>query len=373
MKFYTVRRGDCIRDIARRFGCSCQEILRINQLANPAALAIGQALMLPSSPQPVRSIIVNGYLSRYDRETVEKTFPYLSFHSPFAYRADANGDLHALCAAPALSSGSAPPELLTITNQTSDGVFSPRIAHAVLCDEKVQYRFLQSIAARLAQSQLYGVNLNFTFLHSFDRDAYTRFFARLSAFVHSLGALVVTALPPQGENAPTDPLSAAFDYKEIGACADYVILLSYDWGHRRSPPGAIAPIGKVRTLLSYATGQIPPEKLLLSVPNYALDWILPFCHGQNARLLTHPQALDLAATVGAEIRFCESSRAPTFDFYDSTGKYHRVWFEDVRSLDEKYALVSTYGLAGLSFWNLDHFYEANFQTLERRFSVEKLI
>lgn len=373
MKIYTVRHGDTIHSLARRWGVRSEDIIIANHLETPSALVIGQSLLLPTASVPARSIIVNGYISRCSSETVEKTLPYLSLLSPFAYRTDLSGNLHMHY------SGSAPtkfcpvPELLTITNQTADGIFSPRIAHAVCCDKKVQCRFFQSVAELLKQSPYYGVNLNFTYLHGFDRDAYTRFFRSFANYLHALGVIVITALPPQTENFLNDPLSGAFDYRAIGEAADYVILLSYDWGNRSSPPAAIAPIGKIRSLLNYAVTQIPAEKLLLSIANYALDWTLPFRYDQNTRILSGVQALELAAAIGAEIRFSESAHAPTFDFYDSTGKYHRVWFEDVRSLNEKYSLVSEYGLAGLSFWNLDHLFTPIFLTLQQRFSVEKLL
>lgn len=373
MKIYTVRHGDTIHSIARRFGLRCEEIINGNQLETPSALAVGQALMLPAPSSPERSIIVNGYLSRCTAETAENTYPYLSLLSPFACRADGTGELSMHYSLPFRKKSGAIPELLTITNQTADGVFSPRIAHAICCDESVQYRFFQKIAEHVEKYQLYGVNLNFSCLHAFDQDIYTRFFRNLANFLHDLGVIIVTTLPPQTENLLTDPRSAAFDYRAIGEAADYVILLSYDWGHRSSPPAAIAPIGKIRALLSYTTARIPSQKILLSIPNYALDWTLPFCPSQNARLLTNAQAITLAAAVGAEIRFSESAHAPTFDFYDSTGKYHRVWFEDVRSLNEKYSLVSEYGLAGLSFWNLDHLFTPIFLTLQQQFSVEKLL
>ncbi|MBR4953230.1 MAG: hypothetical protein IKZ30_01805, partial [Oscillospiraceae bacterium] len=242
----------------------------------------------------------------------------------------------------------------------------------VCSDQKVQCRFFQNVAERLAQSRYYGVNLNFTYLQTFEREAYTRFFTRFAEFLQSLGALVVTALPPQCENPLTEPLSAAFDYRAIGESADYVILLSYDWAHRGTPPAALAPLGKMRSLLNYATARIPAKKILLSVPNYALDWPLPFHPGRCARPLSCAQAIELAAAVGAEICFCESAHAPTFDFYDSTGEHHRVWYEDARSLSGKYALIDFYGLAGISFWNLDHDYAPIFSTLPQHFSVQKL-
>mgnify|MGYP002702316113 FL=1 len=52
---------------------------------------------------------------------------------------------------------------------------------------------------------------------------------------------------------------------------------------------------------------------------------------------------------------------------------HEVWFEDARSLRAKYCLVNEYGLAGVSFWNLNKLFRTNFILLESMFSVEKVL
>lgn len=45
---YTVRKGDNLANIARRFGTTAQEIARINNLRNKNRISIGQKLKVPS-------------------------------------------------------------------------------------------------------------------------------------------------------------------------------------------------------------------------------------------------------------------------------------------------------------------------------------
>ena len=59
-------------------------------------------------------------------------------------------------------------------------------------------------------------------------------------------------------------------------------------------------------------------------------------------------------------------------FRSKDGRQHEVWFEDARSLRAKYVLVDEYGLAGVSFWNLNHLFCTNFIVLESMFHVEKV-
>ena len=148
---------------------------------------------------------------------------------------------------------------------------------------------------------------------------------------------------------------------------------SYEWGYSRGPAMAVAPVDKVRQVLDYAVTEIPPRKLLMGVPNYGYDWTLPFVQGSVARSLTNVGAAALAGTVGAEIRFAAAAQSPFFNYTDSGGRRHEVWFEDARSLRAKYLLIRDYGLAGISYWNLNSLFRTNFIVLESMYSVEKLL
>ena len=117
----------------------------------------------------------------------------------------------------------------------------------------------------------------------------------------------------------------------------------------------------------------PARKILLGPPNYGYDWTLPFRQGSAARILSNAGAVSLAGRAGAAIRYDARARSPFFRYYDSDGREHEVWFEDARSLRAKYSLVEEYGLAGVSFWNLNTVYRPNFLLLEAMYSVEKLI
>lgn len=56
--FYVIRRGDTIRNIARSFGVTEEDIIRLNPDINPRNLSIGQIICIPLAPSPIE-IIVN--------------------------------------------------------------------------------------------------------------------------------------------------------------------------------------------------------------------------------------------------------------------------------------------------------------------------
>lgn len=138
------------------------------------------------------------------------------------------------------------------------------------------------------------------------------------------------------------------------------------------PPMAVAPLNKVREVLEYALTQIPPEKILMGIPNYGYDWTLPYIKGESkARKITNNEALEIAAQYNAEIQFDEIAMSPYFIYFDEEGREHEVWFENEASIQAKFSLIEEYDLAGLSYWNVMSYYQPNSLVLNEMFNVIK--
>lgn len=372
---HTVGRGDTLYSIARRYGVSLQRLIAANpRIASPDRIYPGQTVTIPSDPQPSRGIVVNGYITDAADSTLDATLPYLTFLSPFSYRSDTLGNLTpTFHLNTTLSAGQRTANLLTLTNQLETGRFSSQIAHAVLTDQAAQDAFLENAEGLLRQGGWYGVNVDFEYVYQFDRESYNQFLRRLTERMHHLGYIVVTALAPKLSDGQQGLLYEAHDYAAHGETADYVVLMTYEWGYTYGPAMAVSPLNMVRRVLDYAVRAIPAGKILMGVPNYGYDWTLPFVQGTAARSLTSMDAAALAGKMGAAIQFDQAAQSPFFRYTDGEGKWHEVWFEDARSLRAKYALVDEYGLAGVSFWNLNKLFHTNFLVLESMFRVEKVL
>ncbi|MBQ5536016.1 MAG: LysM peptidoglycan-binding domain-containing protein [Oscillospiraceae bacterium] len=424
MEIYVVKSGDTLYGIGMRYGVSVDTLAEANQLRNPALLSVGQALVIPKAdaihtvqrgdtlygiarrhgvplacliaanpqiPNPNRiypgqkirvplggcergEILVNGYISDAGRAALEAQLPYLSFLSPFSWRADAQGGLtkeYSLNEELAEKFDTA--RLMTVTNLRAGGGFSGDVAHAIFRDDAVRERFLDNVESQLSEGGYYGLNLDFEYVFPYDREAYNAFLTVLSERLHRLGFLLVTALAPKSSDSQQGLLYTAHDYAVHGRLADYSVLMTYEWGYAYGPAMAVAPLNKVRQVLDYAVSVMPAGKILLGVPNYGYDWTLPFRQGSAARAITNTGAVALAGQARAEIRFDQTAQSPFFRYSDSEGRQHEVWFEDARSLRAKYGLVDEYDLAGVSFWNLNNLFRTNFLVLESMFGVEKLL
>lgn len=161
------------------------------------------------------------------------------------------------------------------------------------------------------------------------------------------------------------------DYQRLGGIADSVLLMTYEWGYTYGPPMAVAPLHKVNQVVEYAVTRIPVEKIFMGIPNYAYDWVLPFERGKTkATTIGNVDAVQIAAENGADIQFDETAQSPWFR-YTRNEIEHEVWFEDVRSIEAKLLLASSYGLKGITYWNLLRPFRANWLLLSEMLELEK--
>ena len=138
------------------------------------------------------------------------------------------------------------------------------------------------------------------------------------------------------------------------------------------PPMAVAPIDQVERVIRYGVSVIPSKKILMGIPNYGYDWVLPYQPGRPASTISNTAAVQLAYKMGAQIQFDEKSQTPFFHYYDKEGTEHVVWFEDARSIDAKLRLVSKYNLGGVSYWTINRFFPQNWAVLNSLYTVNKV-
>lgn len=377
MEIYTVRPGDSLWGIARRYGTSAEELARINQLNDPSRLLPGQALLVPSAEGGSRpGIEVNGYAyPNIARSVLNETLPYLSTLCPFSSHMTAAGELIPIPDNTMVESAraNAVAPLLTVTNLGESGGFSGEIAHAVFTDQQVQDRFFENLFSALHQKSYYGVNFNIEYVFPYDRDSYSQFLRRASEALHAQGYFLSTAIAPKESDSQEGILYSAHDYEAHGRWADRVIIMTYEWGYTYSAPQAVSPVNRVRRVLEYAVTKIPPGKILMGFSNYGYSWKLPWRQGDAARVIANAAAMNLAVSVGAELKFDQSAQAPFFSYTDSAGQRHVVWFEDVRSVQARLQLVREFGLAGISFWTINQLFRPGLLLLQNMYSVEKII
>lgn len=379
MRIYVVKEGDTIDRIAEIFETDVEEIAYDNQITEPYRLAVGQALLIPveGERREKRSVYVNGYAYPYIRdEVLLETLPYLTNLSVFSYGFTKDGDLippqvdDNRMIQEAWEQKTGPILVLTPIDQT--GMFNNYLISEITRNMTAQQNLIDQMLLLMEEKGFVGIDLDFEYILPQDSVAYADFVTNVRAQAAPKGYSVSVALAPKTSANQKGLLYEGKDYKLLGAAADSVLLMTYEWGYTYGPPMAVAPINKVREVVEYAITEIPTEKIDLGIPNYGYDWTLPFVQGNSrARTIGNVEAIQIAIENDAVIQFDETAMSPFFR-YEKDGIQHEVWFEDVRSMREKFSLITEYGLRGMGYWQLMKLFRANWLLLEDTFDIVKV-
>lgn len=376
MQIYVVKSGDTLDTIAASFGLAAETIAYTNQILSPYRLAIGQALLIPTGipEEEKQSVYVNGYAYPYIRDWVlTETLPYLTTLSVFSYGFTATGEL----VPPAVNDDwmiekawqqNVKP-ILTLTPFDESGMFNNHLISIVTNDPDIQQVLIDQLFLVMDEKGFAGIDIDFEYILAKDRIPFADFVRNVRTQAAQKGYTVSVALAPKTSADQPGLLYAGKDYGLLGAAADSVLLMTYEWGYTYGPPMAVAPINKVREVVDYAITEIPVEKIDLGIPNYGYDWTLPFVQGSSAaRTIGNIEAVDIAVANQAVIHFDEVAKSPYFN-YVRNGVQHEVWFEDVRSIQEKFNLIKEYGLRGMGYWQIMKLFRANWMLLADTFEI----
>lgn len=380
MEIYVVRPDDTVDKIAQEQGADLGAMIEVNQLVYPYRLAVGQALLLERIRKEYlqnegtkrRGIFRSGYGYPFiSAQVLEETLPYLSELAVFSYGFTATGDLVPPAASDrwmveeALGFGAMP--TLTLTPLGEDGRFNNNLVSALVRHRRVQQRLVAGLAAEMLEKGYQGVNIDFEYVLREDRDAFTTFVAYTTYTLNMLGYQVSVALAPKNSDDQKGLLYEGMDYGGLGAAANWVVLMTYEWGYTYGPPMAVAPIHQVRRVVEYALTKIRADKICLGIPNYGYDWPLPYERGVTAaKTLGNVEAVEMAVFYGVPIQYDQRSQTPFFRYWQY-GVQHEVWFEDVRSWREKFRLVEDYGLKGIAVWQIMRLFRAGWVLLDSIF------
>lgn len=236
------------------------------------------------------------------------------------------------------------PLMPSVSNMVG-GQFSYPAVAPVLHDPATMARNISSITA-LAVAQGYaGIDLDYEELQGGDRTAFSSFVTQLADSLHAEHKTLSVAVFAKTDDAGEDQRNVAQDYAAIGAAADEVRLMTYDYHWETSPPGPLAPSGWVHDVLAYATTVVPRQKLVVGLDAAGYDWV-----GDRARPITFAQATQLAASHDATVQFDPLSRSPWFRYIDGKGTQHEVWFENAASAQAKRSVAASFGVDNVFLW-----------------------
>ena len=375
MEIYVVKPYDTVDEIALTYGIPVSNLIYDNQLVYPYRLAVGQALLINNGQgQRYKEIVSNGYAYPFiSKWVLDNTLPYLSELSVFSYGFTEDGEPvppltdDTRIVNEALESGVLP--VLTLTPFGKDGKFNNNLISAIVRNSVSRDNLINNLLEIMENKSYGGLDIDFEYIKAEDRDFFTDFVRECAKRMHEYGYQVSVALAPKTSAQQKGLLYEGKDYASLGEAADHVLVMTYEWGYTYGPPMAVAPLNMVRRVLEYAVTEIPAYKISMGIPNYGYDWPLPYERGiTKAVTIGNVEAVQIAVREGAEIKFDETAHSPYFN-YVSGGIEHEVWFEDVRSLQDKFNLIKEFNLRGPGYWQIMQLFRANWILLEDNFYI----
>lgn len=373
---YVVEKDDDLQKISKHFGVPAEKIVLDNGLEKENNVVPGQAIFLSFSKDKKSSgkgKTIGGFVGAgIEPPVLETAFSALTDLLVFSYGISFDGKL----VPPAVNEvwlldcaakfGIKPRMVLT---PFSEGAFNNQIVKILLENREVQERLINNLAREI-ETKYRGVHISFKYILPENKNDFIRFLEKMQRAMNEKGCSLSVSVPPKESDGQKGFLVEGIDYELIGKSADEIFLTTYELGDAYGPPMASAPLDKVRRVVEYAAEKICPDKLVLGIPNYGYDWMLPYEKGvTRGCVVGNDQAASAAFRYNAEIEYAGIAQSP-WCAYRSGGMEHVIWFEDIRSICAKWDLVREYGLAGAWYKDVNRPFRANWSMLEECFSTE---
>jgi cellulose synthase/poly-beta-1,6-N-acetylglucosamine synthase-like glycosyltransferase/spore germination protein YaaH/peptidoglycan/xylan/chitin deacetylase (PgdA/CDA1 family) len=231
---------------------------------------------------------------------------------------------------------------------TGAGEFDSKRVHIFLTNPALQLKMIMTLRQWCQSNRFQGINVDFENLLPQDSPLMIPFLQRLKANFAPVHLIVSADLEASG----------SVDWRRVSSICDFVIVMAYDEHGERSKPGPIASISWYRGIVDKASKQIPREKLVIGIANYAYDWMNSRPGRDWAEPMTYQAALILAHDYRQHekpediVDFDSDALNPTFWYTDDDDKEHEVWMLDAVTAANQWLIASNYGVRGAAVWVL---------------------
>lgn len=230
----------------------------------------------------------------------------------------------------------------TINNYVARKWDAATVARIIAAPE-LRDRHAEALTQLVVQNAFAGIDIDYEALNAAARADFTAFVQVLAQKLHTARKQLSVTVHPKTSDSANWSGPASQDWRAIGAAADTVKIMGYDYHWDGSEAGALSPLDWLDAVVTYAESVMPPQKVILGLPWYGYDW-----QGTRAASLVYADAMALAQRVGAQITRDANGEA-TFS-YDG----HTVFFQDSASYATKVnAILRKHpGIGGFAHWRV---------------------
>ena len=167
---------------------------------------------------------------------------------------------------------------LTVLPSITDGSGKWMMAAVILANTTSRSQHVQNIVNLVVSSGFDGIDLDYEGFAFTDgvaswestKPVWVAFVTELAARLHENGKLLSVTIPPTWIEAGVVRGYPVYETAKIGAVADRIKLMVYDWSV--GSPGPISPMSWVNLVIAYNDPIVPNNKLQLGIPAYGRNW-----------------------------------------------------------------------------------------------------
>jgi spore germination protein YaaH len=227
--------------------------------------------------------------------------------------------------------------VMPLVNNAADGLFKSAPLAGMLASGAARNRVVRELLDYVRRIGGAGISIDFENVPDASQPNLQTFMSELWTVFHQAGLLV-------SMNVPANDLS--FDYRRFASKVDYLIVMAYDEHTTAGDAGPVSSMQFFMNVLQARLADVPPNKLVMAIGNYAYDW--PRRGGR-----TFEEAMLTAKEAGATITVDPESLNPTYRYRADNGEEHDVWILDaLTAFNQASVTRALIPKAALAVWRL---------------------
>ena len=229
------------------------------------------------------------------------------------------------------------PLILPVVQNFANGQVDQAGIQGLLADPRLRKHFLDQLEPFLASNFASGAVFDFEQLDRSGQAHYLELLREARQRFAKHGWLITVALP----------VDQGWDLGRFAAIADKAFIMAYDEHSNDGPPGPIASQQWWLSSVAAAVRQIPRDKAIVAIGNYAYDW-----HDGTGDPEGVEEAWVDAGDSEATPVFDRGAGNSTFAYDDEDGHPHTVWLLDAASAFNELTILHRAGLREFALWRL---------------------
>ncbi|KAA5921495.1 MULTISPECIES: glycosyl hydrolase family 18 protein [Pantoea] len=284
--------------------------------------------------------------------------------SPFWYELDNNGDL---VEKPGSEGLTIPDEATTTLLQKSGARVLPTITTTLMPDNFIelysdltrQQKLARVIRETVLANGYDGIDLDLEnialttdiFVAQTVRNVFTSLCRIVSSELAEADKLLsITVMPRWSDRYEiwrNKLIPAVYDYNALSRTASVLRIMAYDQHAPNTPPGPIAGFEWVKSICYWTRHNVfSTAQVEIGIPLYGRHWGA----GKVVSVLYDDMTELRKRFPLNKVIYSTNEREETLSWVDAAGAPHTVWYSSDRSVEDRVALIKSYGFRGGAFW-----------------------